>query len=369
MEKGLPDVIADILACNGAIVERIGDGGLEVIAPPEVSMVLSIPEYARLCFSYNHTRGEAIYASYDSELFTSIASLLAGKGRFSIARLDSSPPNIEKLSRGVAERVCLGNATFRLDRSEVREVHYLLVYFRFSALSDEKTEGLIAVLINGLNLAAVSFEQGMEGLKEIEPEGATISTRLGDGLKGLIQSAHSACEGMVREGLMEFIRGLERRLNRDVKRVYEYYEELKVETRRAIEKKRASGEEDKLLHRLEAIETELKWKVQDLITKYTLTIQIEPVSSILIETQSPVFWIDIKRRLSSRPFPLTYNPLIRRFDPLPCESCFYPRVPYYICDEKLHILCNNCFKRCHKCGKQYCGVCYKGGCPKCHSNS
>ena len=44
MSRILHEVIADILAYHGAIVEKAEDGCLDVIAPPEVSKVGSSPK-------------------------------------------------------------------------------------------------------------------------------------------------------------------------------------------------------------------------------------------------------------------------------------------------------------------------------------
>ena len=126
--------------------------------------------------------------------------------------------------------------------------------------------------------------------------------------------------------LKDFVRSLERRLNRDTRRVYEYYETLKKETELAIWEKARTHTEDKTIKddalerlrtKLDAIESERNWKMQDLISRYALSIQIEPVSAIWIETPVSLFLINIKRRLASRQFPVTYNPLIRHLDPLP----------------------------------------------------
>ena len=410
MNRTLPEVIADILTHNDSIVEHNEDGTLEVIAPAYVSNILNIPEFARLCFSYDETSDESINASYESDFFISTAKLVASKGKLSIARDNSSIPNVEKLSKTISEKITFYNATFRLDKTEPKNVSYLLCYFKYVALSDERQEGVMSILINEQNLSTVSFQHDIKELNEVTEELKDIERYE---LKKVFQSAYTACACMARENLKDFINSLERRLNRDIKRVYEYYETLKDETKKAIKKKALTSKSDnllkeiqdnnynepnnmqtaekmeqslaerdkliekqildrtikgdgmdKLLNKLDAIETERKWKVQDLIAKYALNIQIEPVSAIRIETQSILSWINIKRRLSSRLFPVYFNPIIRQIDALPCESCFRPQKPYYICDNKLHIICTNCFVVCNNCKKQYCKACYDM-CPKC----
>ena len=46
---------------------------------------------------------------------------------------------------------------------------------------------------------------------------------------------------------------------------------------------------EKLRTKHNAIESERNWKIQDLISRYALSIQIEPVSAIRIETDVGLF--------------------------------------------------------------------------------
>ncbi|MBI4689526.1 MAG: hypothetical protein HY754_04570 [Nitrospirae bacterium] len=364
MNKALPEVIANILTYYGAEVEKTKDGSLDIVAPQEVSNILNMPEYARLIFSYNEKADDAIYASYDSEFFRSIKNLFAGKGRFSIAAIETAIPNIEKLSRVVSDRIILNNAVFRQDRTEVKNISYLLIYFKYEALSDEKHEGILPLLINELTLSTMQIEHNIADLKDIEGELKDIERH---NINDVLHAAYLSVNQMIKETVKDFRKSLERRLNRDVKRVYEYYEALKVEVKNAIEKK--SETDDKLLNKVNAIEMEQRLKVQDLVSKYTLNIHVKPLSAVRIETDAPVFWINIKRRLAVRQFPVIYNPIDRQFDFLPCESCYNPQGSYYICDDKLHIVCARCFEPCTECGKQYCRACHNNICPKCNKGN
>lgn len=369
LSRPLSKVISDILTLHGAILEEKADDSLEYLSPPSLSKRLGIPEHGRLSFSYHHFSEETISASYDSELFRAIEKVFSGKDKMAMAAYLSYLPNIEKLSKVIPEKIVLANATFRLQEIETHAITYLLAFFKYVALSDEKKEGLFSLLVNELNLSTQSpAENLMDIMEELkEPESNPKQPRQ-ETIKAF-QAGYSAASLLVEEEISHFTKSLERRLNRDIKRVFDYYEALKCETQKYIEKKTLFGENEgaeKLSSKLDAIEAEKKWKIQDLISKYALNIRLEPVSAIVIETRSPIFWIEIKRRLSSRRFPLTYNPLVKKMDPLPCEACFSPRGGYYICDEKLHIICASCFKTCPECDRQYCSACHKRGCPKCN---
>jgi len=372
--RSLPEILADILTLEGALLERTADGCLDFLSPPSLSETLGIPEHGRLNFGYHSFDESAINASYESEFFRSVGRLFSGRGKTARAAYSSQLPNIQKISNWVSEKIALSNATFRLQKVENQRAVYALIFFKYVALSDEKREGIFSLLVNEQNLSTFVLNGDLTAFWEDLKEPEEILTG-SEGISKALRAGFSAVSLMVKEEFEPFIKSLERRLNRDVKRVFEYYETLKVEIQMAYEKKVHSvkdspeeqNEEGKkiLSGKLDAVEGEKRWKIQDLVSKYALNVRIEPVCIIDIETDSLVFWLEIKRRLSSRAFPLTYNPLLKKVDSLPCEGCFYPRGTYYVCDEKLHILCANCFRKCPDCGRQYCSNCYPKGCPRC----
>lgn len=374
MSRPLPEVLADILTLEGALLERTEGGCLEFVVPPSLSEILGIPEHGKLSFAYHPLDESVISASYESEFFRSVGRLSPGRGKMAKAVYSSQIPNIEKVSKWVSEKIALSNASFRIQKVDNQRIAYALIFFKYVALSDEKREGIFSLLVNEKNLSTFSLNANLttfwEDLKE--PEG--ILTR-SEGISKALRAGFLAASHIVKEEFEPFIKSLERRLNRDIVRVFEYYETLKGEIHKAFEKKFFSGRDSPeaqneegrkaLSGKLDAVEGEKRWKIQDLVSKYALNVRIEPVCIIDIETESLVFLLEIRRRLSSRIFPLSYNPLLKKADSLPCEGCFHPRGTYYVCDEKLHILCATCFRKCPDCGREYCSVCHPKGCPRC----
>lgn len=377
MNKSLPDVVGDILEYYGAVVNKADDDSMEFIVTVPLAKTLNIPEYGKLSFTYNMSLGNAIPASYDSDLFTAIKKIFSG-GKLTRVNYSSVIPGADKLAKGISERINFSNAAFSLNKVETAKVVYLLILFKYTALSDDKKEGFFHLLINGLNFSTVlSDDNIMDIIENLNESGS--QTHLDEQAMKAFRLGCFAANKVIKERLSDFIKSLEKRLNRDIKRVYDYYQMLSEETNRFIEKRAAldnrlkdkgDRELNRLRDKLDAIETEKKCKIQDLVLKYALKVEVEPISIIRVETQSHLFWTEIKRRMFTRQIPLTYNPLVRKFDPLVCEGCFYPRGKYYICDDRLHILCEDCFPKCAVCGKQYCSVCYRQkGCPKCKRES
>lgn len=387
MTRSVSEFFIDALEYSGSVIEKLDGGVLEALLTPEASKTLEIPEHTRLCFSYDAAQGKNIYASYDSEIFKTSVRLLSGRGRYALGLFEAPAQNLSKLGHLVESRISFHNAVFRLENTETRKIPYLLTVFRYTALSDEKHEGIVTVLLNTENLSVAAMPEGMSGILDRLKESDTVNpveslpTIPEKDMERLFRAAHCAAMGMVKARLAEFVKSLDRRLNRDARRVFEYYETMKGETVKTIKKnavkdggdidkkiqeKTVKGEGiDRLLSKLDAIDAERKWKVRDLVSKYSLNIKVEPVSAISIIADLPVFTIKIKRRLASRDFPVTYNPIVRHLDPLPCESCFSPGHGRYVCDDKLHIVCDNCFRPCAKCGKEYCRACHKERCPRC----
>jgi hypothetical protein len=364
LRTSLCDFTADLLAESGAVVELSGEG-LEVLLPAEVARSLDIPEHANLSFLGERHKG--ISVSYDSEILKKMAGLLGDRGKFATVGLAPPPVKLEKLEDRLGDKLVFHNAVFQVERKEEKQISYLLGYSKFSAISDDRQEGIVGCLINELNL---SVQKTTAEILDSIPREAEEPTGQAERESGerVLKAFWQAQLNIVQEALSDFLISMERRMNRDIRRVHDYYLTLIHEHRQALAKKLAAQENKAQTEsKIEAIERELKGKVQDLVGKFSIDLQLEPISFIRIETISPIFWLSVKRRKEARQFPLTYNPVVKSLDPLPCEACFYPKKGYYICDDQLHILCRECFSPCARCDKIYCNACHPKGCPKCGS--
>ncbi len=362
MRTSLGDFTAELLAEHGALVEPSSEG-LEVLLPAEIAGVLDIPEHANLSFLGD--RQEAIFVSYDSEILKKMAGLLGERGKFVTASLAPPAVKLEKLEDRLSDKLVFHNAVFQMERKEECSVSYLLGYSKYSAISDDRQEGIVGCMINELNFSAQKVTLETLDLIAYEPN-ASAQRAESDVSEKILKALWQAQLKIVQEALSDFLVSMERRMNRDIRRVHDYYRTLIHEHRQALLKKLAGQEEvERTESKIAAVERELIGKVQDLIGKFNIDLQLEPISFIRIETMSPIFWLSVKRRKEARQFPLAYNPVLKSLDPLPCEACFYPRKGYYVCDDRLHILCRECFSPCARCGRIYCHACHPTGCPKC----
>jgi hypothetical protein len=365
LRSALFDFTANLLTESGGLVETNADG-IEVLLPPGIASLLEIPEHGNLSFS-GEAR-EAIFLSYDSEIFKRMARLMGEHGKFAAVGLTPASIRLDKLEERLDEKVVFDNAVFHVERKEEKRISYLLGYSKYSALSDDRQEGILACLINELNLTVQKTTPEVLDLLVHCREESMGEAERQDSDKVLNAFRHAQAK-IVKEALLDFLTSVERRMNRDIRRVHDYYHTMIHEQRQFLEKKAVTSEEkEKTVSKIQAIENELKRKIQDVVGKFSIDVTLEPISFIRIEATVPIFWLAVKRRKETRAFPLTFNPILKSFDPLPCEACFYPRKGHYVCDDQLHILCRECFAPCPRCDKIYCAACHSKGCPRCRAS-
>ena len=360
-----------LLENEGALVESIEPEGLEAMLPANLQQTLHTPEFLRLGFAAELPAG-AERASLESDWLEKFGQLLGERGKRLKFAVNVELPQLGYPERVVEHNVRLQNAVYRLTQVERAWTRYQIFLFRYTAISDEKREGIIKLgfnLINGSaidhsvdQLLAVMFDE-----KTIEAVTKPTSEQLPqewtvEHWKKVVARALSE---RVRAHLGQFVQGMQRRLDRDLARVHAYYSGLRDEASQKLMKQKSDAARGRL--RIEAAEREYQAKIVDLKQKYDLRVNIE--LSQMLEFISPVQRVTliIKRRKGERKLTLDWNPIARQLDPLPCEWSYTADGPRVVCDDALHILSQEGHAPCLHCGKEYCRVCAPRRCPKCGS--
>ncbi len=365
----LPEIISDFMSYYGCIVSSAEHDTLEYLAPKNLTEVLDIPEFGKIAFTRHSLPEQAIYASYDSDLTRLMREFISQKGVVCQAAYPAGQINVDKCLNQLSRTVSFSNATFRVRDQQTRDVIYDLVFFKYTAVSDDQQEGLIAILHNTLNgCMSIVSKDALPELFDQMSENRQISLR-GEDIEKSIRMARCAADITVRKKTEDFVKSLEKRLNRDIQRISGYYAQLTQETQKMLMKAQAQTDAKKdqiqrLRGKQDAIAHEMKWKIQDMKSKYTLDVTIDPVVLIRVTAMCPVFWIDIRRRMETRLLALAYNPLLKHLDSIFCEACFNPHGERFVCDTRLHIICPECLTVCPVCARKYCKACFSK-CPKC----
>jgi hypothetical protein len=375
----LRDFVAEVLERRGAAVEAVEPEGLEVLAPKPLRAAMGWPELALLGFGAQRPE-RAIPIGLEGDWLDRFGALLGEQGRWTERQL--TLPGLPVV-RGDPERLLdhaldLPNAVWRYHGVTATFTRCLVLAFQYTALSDEKRQGLIWL---GFNLATGAFLGDIAArLRQLlaqdtdwqAPESA-VRAAAGSGWDGAtLQSRVRPLLGhRVRQELEPFLRAMRHRLERDRGRVHGYHDDLRRTSLKRLatlasalgEKAEADRRRETL--RLAAIEREYRAKLDDLRHNYALRVTVEWVQALELYVPVQRFEVMIRRRKGQRLIRLDWHPLVRLFEPPPCEAGLGLDRARLVCDDKLHLTEPAGQAPCPSCGKGFCRVCHPAACPRC----
>jgi hypothetical protein len=365
--------VADLLTQHGALVEPIEPEGLEVLAPLPVQQVLGVNELSRLGFGAMLPDG-AERVGIESDWLDRCGQSIGERGRYMRLVLRADAPGPSDPQRVLEHAVILDNASIRLVDVVPDWTRYLILDFRYSAVSDEKRDGILQL---GVNLATGALPDAMLG--QLTPE---LIADTGDdplpadaGLPStweqsrLLELVERALYPRLDTALAPFVKGLRRRLGRDQERLYTYHNDLHREaTRRLSLLAEGDSGRQREEKRLEAIQREYTAKLHDLTRQYAMRVAVAWVQTLEIIMPVQRFAVRIRRRKSERTIYLDWNPLARRLEAPPCEFSYSADRPRLVCDDALHLVTPEGMVPCIGCGRVFCRACHREHCPKCQQS-
>lgn len=390
MSGRLQRFVAHLLSHAGADLEPIEPEGLEVLLPPSVQEALALPEMARLGFASELPEG-ARRVGLESDWLERLQNVLGTRGHWLQASWNpegiKAPANPERI---LSHGLFLENAVYRLQSVQSAHTRYLVLVFRFTALSEEKREGVVRICFNCANGANLSeqvddlleafFAQTsvQSGVNAVYSDSTIWDVpELWDAVTTQRAVQH-VLPARVYTILDKFLKGLQRRQGRDLDRLHGYFTDMRQEVflcktsggRPAKTATQKGGSEDpeeqkRQKLRLESIEREYRAKVTDLQQKYALTVDVAFIQGLILTMPVYRFELLIKRRKGERLLNMDFNPVLRKLEPPPCEQSFTPHLQRLVCDDALHLICPEAHAPCAGCGKAFCRVCHTQACPKC----
>ncbi|HDL86468.1 MAG TPA: hypothetical protein ENH11_09130 [Candidatus Acetothermia bacterium] len=370
--------VETILELEGAVTERIAPDGLEVMIPPALQQVLEIPELARLGFGAELPE-HAQHVTLESDWMNRLERVMGTRGRLARRILDvdnAVPSNPERIIEHTLE---LTNATYRLKGVTPAWTRYLLMAFRYTAISDEKRDGILHL---GLNLNNGStLDNLLDPLLYAAAETAGDHATLPEEIQlpssweaaRLTAVLNRALPARIRYRLDRFLSSMQRRQERDLRRIYNYHSELRQEALERVHQlrqkadltERQRSEQKHAELRLEAILREYQAKVGDLRQKYAMSVECRWIQTLELIMPVQRFDVAIRRRKGQRRVALDWNPVARKLEQAPCEYSYTWERPRSVCDDQLHLVTLAAYGPCAQCGKVYCRACHPRKCPKC----
>ncbi len=378
----LRDFVADVLEIEGAAVEPLDPDGLDVIAPVSLRSALGWPEFLRLGFGAALTTG-ATRVGYEGEWLDRFGALLHDRGRWAERELPlaspvAPPSDTERL---LDRAFGLPNATWRCRGAAPAWARCLLLLFRYTAVSDDKREGLLWLGFNRSTGAVLDDLLPrllplltLEHWQEPDPSVRHVA---GSGWDAAALQARISplLETKARRELEPFLRSMRRRLERDRGRIHEYHQDLRLSALKRLAalagavNEKAEAERRRETLRVAAIEREYAAKVEDLRHNYALRVTVNWVQALEIFVPVHRYEVLIKRRKGERTVQLDWHAALRLPERPLCEAGLGLDRMRLVCDERLHLTDAAGQAPCPSCGKAWCRACHPAQCPRCGGGS
>lgn len=375
----LRDFISDVLELEGSAVEAVEPDGLEVLAPEPLRTAMGWPELVRLGFGADLPAG-AVAVGFEGDWLDRFGTLLRDRGRWAERQFVLPGPMLRNADpeRLLDHAIDLPNAIWRLHGVSATWARCLLLAFRYTAVSDEKREGLVwlgfnqgtgAVIDDVLARLCPLLAQEMEW-QTPDPDvrraagpawdAPTLEARVRPLLKHHVQLE-----------MEPFLRTMRRRLDRDRTRIHEYYNDLqrlaqkRLATLAGTSGEKVDGNRKREMLRIAAIEREYSAKLDDLRHNYALRVTVEWVQGLELFVPVQRFEVLVKRRKGERLIRFDWHPAVRLMELPPSDWGLGLERSRLICDDHLHITDPTGQSPCPSCGRAWCRACHPKVCPRC----
>lgn len=336
------------LVTHGAAIEANHEG-FEALLPYELSTRLGLPEYVSIKEGPG-AEGEGQYGiTYGSLVLEKMVELACNPLPLASCRLSFRYLKSQGFDRLVQDQFSFRRSLCRVISTAAVKTDYLLLDCRYVARSDEQKEGLISLFFNFETGASIPPTSNLSSNADIEPgpfpESSHAASRWERILKGIARDAKK----LLSEEIRQFQESMNRRLNRDVHNLEEYYGGLKKEMESSLGR---AGISDRLLQdrreKIALIPEELAKKKEDLLKKYSIRVRITPCAGLFLRMPAVKILCEAHVGRVKRPISLIYSPLAKALDPLVCEGCGRSITTISFCPHH-HALCSRCQEKCPVC--------------------
>ena len=375
----LRDFVSEVLEMEGSVVEAVEPDGLEVLAPEPLRAVMGWPELARLGFGAELPAG-ATAIGFEGDWLDRFGALLGDRGRWAERQfvLPGPPPRIHDPARLLDHAIEFPNAVWRLQAVSPAWTRCLLLAFRYTAVSDEKREGLVWLGFNqGTGAVIDDFAPRLRSLLTADAEWqvpdpevrkaagpAWDASVLGGRVKPLIKHR-------VRLEVEPFLRTMRRRLDRDRNRIHQYHSDLHLLAQKKLAAlaggagEKTENDRKREMLRIATIEREYAAKLGDLRHNYALRVSVEWVQGLELFVPVQRFHVLVKRRKGEKLMLLDWHPAVRLLETPPSDWGLGIGRSRLVCDDQLHIVDPAGQAPCPSCGRAWCRACHPTACRRC----
>jgi hypothetical protein len=343
MHNQLLEPIQKIVTLSDGVAEYTSEQQLEVLLPRQVAKTLEVAE--SVSFTTSTEIADSYFVSYNSEVFEKLERLLQEQGYVASVAIHYHG----YLKTSGFEQLLLStftpqNGLIRFREAKPALTPYVLFNMAYTADADEKRLGLVSFWVNGVTGVrgvalgdALLWESDRYDLREIE----NLPELDGQFLSNIAQTA---TQQYVEQELNLWRKSLNRKCQRELNRIKNYYEDISAEIQRKITKKQLEGEAlEKELARIEATKVEQKRKQYDLENRYRLKVTAKLHSALIVWLETVQVSCELVRKKHKRIITTVWNPYAKILEPLRCEISDNPVTSFFLSDENVQIISPECY--------------------------
>ena len=344
----LVDFASRFLENRGAVLE-INPSGFEALLPETLAELLETGDHIQVAGG-STADGKALYSiGFGSPLLEKMVSAACSKIPLLSCGLEFEYLKSQGFEKLIRKQLNFNGSAGKIESSAIIKTDYLFMTCRYVAQSDEQKQGLLRLVFNHETGALIPGMADM--LSNVvrhfnKPPKPVLNDAM---LERIMEGIKKESEKILGQVMLSFKESMTRRFRRDVGNLEEYYDALKKEMEKSLER---PGQSDDLIRdrkeKIALIPEELTRKKDDLFKKYSIRVNIEPCAAMFIKTPAVRILYRAMIGRKKKNLSLTYNPVTKAIDPLVCQGCGTSITSIYFCSH-LHLLCHECNTKCPVC--------------------
>lgn len=302
-----------LLERRGAVVDwPTADGPGTALLPPEVAAAGGhLDEVVELSCD---TGGSGLAVNLAGDFLEWSGRLLDAEPRVGTFRVREMYLRRKEIDEGIARAFSWPNAKVKIRDASEATAEYPTWWFHGTATSEDRWETCFSLSLNALSGLELPLPNPLD-LWELEsnadprPEVPTFARAAELAQRRLLHAA------------APFFQRMDSRLQRDRKRLRDYYNALLREADKKKPRAQAAPDPEKAELAKRAVQLELRRKLAELDERYAITVQLRPI--LVVRTELPVLAVDLSvcRKQAQRLHTVYWNPLLRQFEPMACSQC------------------------------------------------
>ena len=341
MDNTILNTINKMVARLDGVAEWTNAQSLSVLLPQKIASALKVGELVTFTTNADTNGNSSYFVTYNSDILERFEGLLDNSGYVASYGIKYDgylkQSGFEKL---VTDTLCPQNGLIRVLSAVPAITPYVLFNVNYTAEASEKRLGMVSFWLNGIT-GVTGIDLGDALLWTVDRIASpSIEEEMTLNYEQLLQRGAQHSEQLIERELIPWRQKNQRQLQRDEKRINEYYQDIIREIKAKIPKRNLEGEDqERELTRLNATQLELKRKIKDLHERYRLEVTAELHSALIVWLQTVHINCQLIRKKQKRDIVAVWNPYQKKVEPLRCEQSNNPVTSFYLSDQSAQIVC------------------------------